>query len=655
MEGGFGGVGRFRDLGDYRDKRRTLGAVPLQAGDPRIGTTLTPMELLLLGDIENARIQDPAVSTGYDSDYLATRAEIRGKAGKTRDKAGVRPNIRAEELQLMQAIARDPEAEYAASLYPARVSLDSRVENEILQDYLRKALPQEQGVRAERRRDIADGDFNEEKAPGGFIGREFKDDIAPYGSVSVPMRNRYDKTFEREVYPSTLSRTDFGDEDSTAAFDRYNELSLGDIINEAQEGSKTPLIGRPELVKLYKEGQFEYSRDRKQIGFLRRGDQAIPVFEIGTGDGGVKEDIFRLGDPTARNYEKLRKDIADRRLNEGNPLSTRITGRVGIRKGTPVRGTEGAPASIRQTEIKNPIETGAVAFLNRDDVYKKIGGLRRNVENAFPDSDGKPVSLNDLLNQLSAGAYMDSPDVGNVYRRLAILEDRAGRPLFEPGTAGAEGIRRARVEASGVAQGREVDMFAEDPNLADYPDSPSELYVVDDPRGVVDQDITGTSTGDRTNSGYGVISPNQAPSEYKTATAEAQSGPVVTSLGHKRNFSGAEAQAVRAAYQNPDLAGILRATSQPEIDITNDRIQQAFDERLALLGQKQREQVAPDTGTAMNAPASTGSVTEQQALLDSVPTAARQNIERGLSEGASDASRRGALEFLARARKTFFR
>ena len=149
--------------------------------------------------------------------------------------------------------------------------------------------------------------------------------------------------------------------------------------------------------------------------------------------------------------------------------------------------------------------------------------------------------------------------------------------------------------------------------------------------------------------------------------AVAQSGPVRTDdrldertqmaqiSGYKPKFSAAEAQAVRAAYQNPDLAGILRATSQPEIDITNDRIQQAFDERLALLGQKQREQVAPDTGTAMNAPASTGSVTEQQALLDSVPTAARQNIERGLSEGASDASRRGALEFLARARKTFFR
>jgi hypothetical protein len=586
---------------------------------------------------------------------LATRAEIRGKAGKTRKEAGVRPNIRAEELQLMQAIARDPEAEYAASLYPARVSLDSRVENEILQDYLRKALPQEKGVRAERRRDIAAGDFIEEKAPGGFIGRKFEDDIAPYGSVTVPMRNRYDKTFEREVYPSTLSRTDFGDEDSTAAFERYDELSLGDIINEAQEGSKTPLIGRPELVKLYKEGQFEYIRDRKQIGFLRRGDQAIPVFEIGTGDGGVKKDIYRLGSPNARNYEKLRADIADRRFNESNPLSNRITGRVGIRKGTPVRGTGGAPASIRQTEIKNPIETGAVAFLNRKDIYDKLPGVRINVENAFPGSDAKPVALNDLLKQLSAGAYMDSPDVGNVYRRLAILEDRAGRPLFEPGTAGAEGIRRARVEASGVAQGREVDMFAEDPNLADYPDSPSELYVVDDPRGVVDQDITGTSTGDRTNSGYAVISPNQAPSEYKTATAEAQSGPVVTSLGDKRKFSGAEAQAVRAAYRNPDLIRILKETSQPEIDITDERTQQAFDKSIALLGQKQREQVAPDTGTAVNAPASTGSVTEQQAILDSLSPAARQNIERGLAEGASPASLRGANEFLARARKKFFR
>ena len=646
MEGGFGGVGRFRDLGDYRDERRRLGAIPLRAGDPRTGTSFTEIEKLLLGMQDSARIEDPAMATGYDSEYLENRAERAGQAGK-------RPNITAEELQLMQAIARDPEAEYAASLYPARVDLSSRTEAEILQDYLRRSLPQERGVRAEKYDDIVAGDFDASTAPGGFIRREFQNDINPYGSVTVPFRTRRDKIIEREVYPSTAAFTDEGDLDSTAAFDRYNEMSLGELINQASEGSKTPLIGRPELESLYKKGDFVVARDRNQIGFLKRGGQEIPVYQIQQEGGGIQQDIFRLGAPTARNYDKLRTDIADRRINESNPLSTRMTGRVKNRKGSPVRGTGGAPASLRQTEVEKLVEIGAVPFLNREDQYDKIPGIRKFAENKFRDSDGKKVSFNQLLKQLSKGAYMDEPDVANGYRALAALEDEIGRPIFEPGTVGHEAIRRVRVEASGREQGREVDLFAEDPNLPDYPDSPAEEIVYE--RDLVENDIRSLSNRDDYNRGYSIESPNQAPSDYRTATAEAMSGPVTKSNmyaveGYVPQFSAAEAQAVREQYRNPKLTGFLRATSQPEIDLADGELVGAFDKQLSLLRGQIQEQTAPDAGTALNAPASTGSVEDQQRLIDAMPQGVRQNVVRGLAEGASEPSRNAALDFLARFR-----
>ena len=252
---------------------------------------------------------------------------------------------------------------------------------------------------------------------------------------------------------------------------------------------------------------------------------------------------------------------------------------------------------------------------------------------------------------------MDEPDIANGYRALAALEDEIGRPIFEPGTVGHEAIRRVRVEASGREQGREVDLFAEDPNLPDYPDSPSEEIVYE--RDLVESDITGSSTGDDYNRGYAIESPNQAPSDYRTATAEAMSGPVTKSNmyaveGYVPQFSAAEAQAVREQHRNPKLTGFLRATSQPEIDLADGELVGAFDKQLSLLRGQIQEQTAPDAGTALNAPADTGSVEDQQRVIDAMPQGVRQNVVRGLAEGASEPSRNAAQDFLARFRNKMF-
>ena len=301
-----------------------------------------------------------------------------------------------------------------------------------------------------------------------------------------------------------------------------------------------------------------------------------------------------------------------------------------------------------------------------------------------PVSKQVGMPFNELLQELTYGSFMDKPTVVNAFRSLEANDPDIERRIMSlkmaaerttiPEKSAALARAASNLEA-GIAQvraermGREVDIQAftpdydSEPGITDVAAEIAELA-----RGETG-DFDFDSSGERRidlrggNSGFRTEDIEQKPAPRD---AVAQSGPVRTDdrldertqmarvSGYQPKFSAAEAQAVRAAYQNPDLAGILRATSQPEIDITNDRIQQAFDERLALIGQKQREQVAPDTGTAMNAPASTGSVAEQQAILDSVPSGARQNIERGLAEGASPASRQGALEFLSRFRRKMF-
>ena len=56
----------------------------------------------------------------------------------------------------------------------------------------------------------------------------------------------------------------------------------------------------------------------------------------------------------------------------------------------------------------------------------------------------------------------------------------------------------------------------------------------------------------------------------------------------------------------------------------------------------------------LNAPATQLSAEQQQEVLRSIPDQVRQNVERGLAEGASPASRQGALEFLSRFRRKMF-
>ena len=618
MRGAISRIGQMRDPGDPNDPRRKIGPKPLRPGDPRIENPPSIEQMLREGRDE-AFIRDPAVAKGFGE------ANIRGKRGKG------------------QLLKERAEGRARANLSREDLSLLAQEEPEILREYMR-GMAQERDVIPEKKKDVKIGDIDETYRKGDYIPRTNTPEPAAYGSVPVPYRDERGQIVEKNIYPSELAETRDapGDlKDSTFAPDRTQELTLGALIGEAQEGRKTPVMGRAALEDAYRNQDFVVDKDRNRVGFLKRGDEMIPVFKV-TG----RDDIFRVGAPTARDYDEARRDIGDPRRAEPNPLRSQVRGQR--RGGQRVRGTDGAPASRlspgakeRAEQIITPEyerEIGAVPFLSREDVYEKIGGLRRNVEKK------SGISFNELLGELQVGAFMDSPSVGSVFRDEAAVQGQILQLRQQGYTNLANRLEAGLSQQQRSRTGREVDLFSEQPADPRF----REEYVVE--REMIDQDITGQSTGDAENLGYRVITPKSS----RTADAVAMSGPVrnygIASKeavdaarveGFAPKFSAAEAEKIRQQYRNPELAGFLRATSQPEIDIQSDRIQQEYDRRLALLRPQLAETAAVEqqssnrpqissinaTNNSMtNAPAPQLDVETQEQVLERK----RQNVISGL-------------------------
>ena len=596
MEGAISGIGGFRDIGDPNDRRRRMGPRPIVPG-----TT---------------------------NEQLAA--------------------------ELLTALAeRDREAEAPASLYPQRMSLDDRDLAESVQGMARYGLPRERDVRPESKKVLRKEGVDPESQ--FRLGQKIKDTPTPetyaYGGVQIPVRGK-----DGQVRGA---KTIYSNKES------YEEApSLAEEVKRLRGEYKTPLTNITTLERLAEEGKFVRQEGQGTIfGYLIDGVDKntgeLITRDVFAPKELAEQGLFRVGNPANRDYDAIRSELKTIDPRFGSGIATR-------------RGRQD--------------ETGLVPFLDNEEIYPKIGGLRRNYEGRPPGFGRKMPEMskkygmpfNELLEELQYGSFMDKPTVVNAFRsleandpdierRIMTLKMAAERTTI-PEKAAALGRAAANLEA-GIAlvraerMGREVDIQAFDPAFEPAPgvtDVAAEIAEMAMPEYVdSDYDSTGEDVVERRggNSGFSIERARAVPAGPRNAVA--MSGPVETGfdpnvvLGRDRNFSGADVAALRAKYQNPAVAGIARATSQPEIDITSDVIQKAFDERLALLGQA-REQSAADTGTAMNAPASKGSVDEQQQIINALPLQARQNVMRGLSEGASDPSRNAAIELLARFRNKMF-
>ena len=566
------------------------------------------------------------------------------------------PGTTNEQLaaELLTALAeRDREAEAPASLYPQRMSLDDRDLAESVQGMARYGLPRERDVRPESKKVLRKEGVDPESQ--FRLGQKIKDTPTPetyaYGGVQIPVRGK-----DGQVRGA---KTIYSNKES------YEEApSLAEEVKRLRGEYKTPLTNITTLERLAEEGKFVRQEGQGTIfGYLIDGVDKntgeLITRDVFAPKELAEQGLFRVGNPANRDYDAIRSELKTIDPRFGSGIATR-------------RGRQD--------------ETGLVPFLDNEEIYPKIGGLRRNYEGRPPGFGRKMPEMskkygmpfNELLEELQYGSFMDKPTVVNAFRsleandpdierRIMTLKMAAERTTI-PEKAAALGRAAANLEA-GIAlvraerMGREVDIQAFDPAFEPAPgvtDVAAEIAEMAMPEYVdSDYDSTGEDVVERRggNSGFSIERARAVPAGPRNAVA--MSGPVETGfdpnvvLGRDRNFSGADVAALRAKYQNPAVAGIARATSQPEIDITSDVIQKAFDERIALLGQA-REQSAADTGTAMNAPASKGSVDEQQQIINALPLQARQNVMRGLSEGASDPSRNAAIELLARFRNKMF-
>lgn len=205
-----------------------------------------------------------------------------------------------------------------------------------------------------------------------------------------------------------------------------------------------------------------------------------------------------------------------------------IMGRV-VEQGTPTGRAILASGAGRPQETV--VETGPTPFLNRDDVYEKVGGIRRNVEKQVardPDLEGAMARLDEVMGSLADSGFMESPDTVNVTRKMAsaVLQGQ-----MDPGAV-PESIRRevsAELRAM-QGQGREVlltqEPSREGPVLADpvaataaaargpvkaFIDRPQTSMSGDQTElgGYVGQDVNTDGDGELVQSAYGQFGENR--------------------------------------------------------------------------------------------------------------------------------------------------
>ena len=649
MEGGFGGIGRFRDIGDPNDPRRKLGPKPIIPSD------LDPEMLVGRGraDVSDERTYVPKGMTTRRLEESGSMKLIDpGMARGSKKNPQLQPrvaNIAQDDIDemMVRMIQRDSEAEAPASLYPARVEIGG------VDDEIRKTLQRLPKYGLDRDRDVVPNTKKDLKK-GGEVSEDFKrgqvipfkpsSEAAAYGGIDIPVvgKDRQVRTTMR-IYP-----------DTERFEDKEAEGRLSGLAKRLRSEMTTPLINRNSLVEMYKANKFEHNpTSRGRVGFIIEGEDQqgkpikTPVFESEVSADG--ELLYRVGQPTGIDYDAIRKEMSrtDQRLRTRVEKDPRKGGRL--------------------------VETGPVPFLTRTDLYAGTPGLRAAYEGRKGDtgiSKQAGMSFNDLLEEMAAGEFMAEPTVVSAFRGLEQDPD-IDRKIFTlraaaertsiPEKARALSIAADRIEA-GIAQvraermGREVDIQAFEPDY-DGPIGKTDvaaeiLELARDDDSTFDFESSG-ETRPQAEMGYRVDYGDQDPFTYRAGAP----GPVrivrparEEMLENSGKISAGAANALRRKYANPELAGIISALSEPEALVTDDRTQAAFDQRLALIGSQQGREINPNSASAINAPANVGSVEEQRALIEQIPQGARQNVVRGLAEGASPASRNAAFDFLNRFR-----
>lgn len=257
-----------------------------------------------------------------------------------------------------------------------------------------------------------------------------------------------------------------GESDNTASFQRERPITIGDLVKEAMNAERTPVITASALQAARTAGRARAlpagERDRNLVGYIKPpgSDQEVPVYAVTGPDGermmttvtrpdpanplrslvSDQEEYFRVGNPYNRNDQALREQIAP-------VLGVSGDGQYGP---APVLGNQWDRTYAEKT-FQSP---------------KFEGFLRELAGGSFMQEPDEAASSYKLLAQALITGQLEVPGqkpgttqaIPVDREALLALKSADGRPLFAPGTNARTLLGQAVSELRG---GREVDLFSE--------------------------------------------------------------------------------------------------------------------------------------------------------------------------------------------------
>ena len=340
---------------------------------------------------------------------------------------------------------------------------------------------------------------------GAFIepSLAYGKDKNPFYTVDVPLvgRDRQVKKGEnrpavKRIDPRGAYITEEADPDTILNAQHANEAEVttsnARIADELRQEYRTPLITNDQYQEEIRQGTIRdvSARDRNHVAdkFTEDG-QRIPVYETKIReDGGVEAPMYRIGRATNVDEDEIRNQLNPRYKTESSAFDTQV-----VRTGAYVkRDADGNPIPDKRGKLARTegfaVETGPSTFLNRDDVYPFVPGMRKGIEKDvrkgnLENVDTAIASLDQVLRELAGGQYMTDPDVANGYQRMAI-EIEAGRmdPRAVPERARQEVAQYQAVLRASAAPVERVPIQSQ-PTITEV--------VLDNPADLVSEEING--------------------------------------------------------------------------------------------------------------------------------------------------------------------
>jgi len=257
-----------------------------------------------------------------------------------------------------------------------------------------------------------------------------------------------------------------GESDNTASFQRERPITIGDLVKEAMNEERTPVITASALEAARSAGRARSlpagERDRNLVGYMRPpgSDGEVPVYAVTDAEGDRKVTEVTRPDPK----DPLRKVVTE--LEQYFRV--------------------GGPYNRDSTAIREQI--APTLGVTADGQYGPAPVLGNQWDRTYAEKTFQSPKFEGFLRELAGGSFMQEPDeAASSYKLLAkalitgelevpgqkpgttqaipvdreallALKSDDGRPLFAPGTNARTLLGQAVSELRG---GREVDLFSE--------------------------------------------------------------------------------------------------------------------------------------------------------------------------------------------------